>query len=371
MSGTSLPRVNSLLQPISLKGHERSITQVKYNADGDLLFTTAKDKKPTVWYAETGERLGTYGYHSGSVWDIDPSWDSKYVLTAGADGSARLFEVTTGKYIARMPHRGPVRVVAWGEGTKVFATISDPFHSRDQGVISIFEFPSEDVLMEACAPVGGSADPAPLHTAKLEILVDEINKATSLGWTIGDQHIIAGFEDGHVIKYDVKTGKEIQRVKMHTDRVNRLNFNKDKTLFITGSKDTTAHLVDPVTLTILKTYRTDRPVNAAVISPLHPHVLLGGGQDAMSVTVTSASQGKFETRFYHMIYEEEFGRVKGHFGPINAIAIHPDGTAYASGAEDGYVRVHKFDAPYLTMSDFIPEDVKLLRNSTNTPTTNY
>lgn len=48
-------------QPILLKGHERSITTVKFNADGDLLFTAAKDTKPTVWYSETGERLGTYG----------------------------------------------------------------------------------------------------------------------------------------------------------------------------------------------------------------------------------------------------------------------------------------------------------------------
>jgi len=27
------------MRPILLKGHERSITCVKYNADGDLLFT--------------------------------------------------------------------------------------------------------------------------------------------------------------------------------------------------------------------------------------------------------------------------------------------------------------------------------------------
>lgn len=65
------------------------------------------------------------------------------------------------------------------------------------------------------------------------------------------------------------------------------------------------------------------------------HVILGGGQDAMSVTTTSSSVGKFESRFFHMIYESEFGRVKGHFGPINALAINPNGLSYASGAEDG------------------------------------
>ena len=37
----------------------------------------------------------------------------------------------------------------------------------------------------------------------------------------------------------------------------------------------------------------------------------------MSVTTTSLRQGKFETRFWHKIFEEEVGRVKGHFGPLN------------------------------------------------------
>ena len=182
-----------------------------------------------------------------------------------------------------------------------------------------------------------AVDAAPLHAPRVEIKVDDMNKATCLGWTVVNQHLMAGFDDGTVIKYDPVVGKEVQRTRFHTDRVNTLNFNSDKTLLITASKDTTAKLVDPQTLEVVKVYQTERPVNAAVISPLHPHVLLGGGQDAMTVTVTSASQGKFETRFFHMIYEEEFGRVKGHFGPINAISIHPRGTAYASGAEDGYV----------------------------------
>jgi hypothetical protein len=68
----------------------------------------------------------------------------------------------------------------------------------------------------------------------------------------------------------------------------------------------------------LKTYKTDRPVNDAVISETKEHILLGGGQEAMSVTTTSGKVGKFETRFFHLVYEEEFGTVKGHFGPINA-----------------------------------------------------
>ena len=66
-------------------------------------------------------------------------------------------------------------------------------------------------------------------------------------------------------------------------------------------------------------------------SPRAQHVVIGGGQDARDVTTTAARDGKFDARFFHMLLEEEFGRVKGHFGPINTLAFHPDGKSYCSG----------------------------------------
>lgn len=53
-----------------------------------------------------------------------------------------------------------------------------------------------------------------------------------------------------------------------------------------------------------------------------------------------------QARFFHMIFREEFGRVAGHFGPINTLAFAPDGRSYVSGGEDGYVRMHFFDDDY-------------------------
>jgi hypothetical protein len=42
------------------------------------------------------------------------------------------------------------------------------------------------------------------------------------------------------------------------------------------------------------------------------------------------------------------------------VAINPNGRNYASGAEDGYVRLHFFDKSYLDMKDPVPEaDEKL------------
>ena len=144
------------------------------------------------------------------------------------------------------------------------------------------------------------------------------------------------------------TGEIINtRKDIHTSRVNSIRFNHDKTVLITASKDNTAKILDPYTLDVIKVFQTDRPVNGAVISPTHPHVILGGGQDAQSVTTTNLSQGKFDSRFYHMMYGDEFGSVKGHFGPINAMAIHPSGD----------VRLHHFDKNYLNTPHYVPADI--------------
>jgi translation initiation factor 3 subunit I len=60
------------------------------------------------------------------------------------------------------------------------------------------------------------------------------------------------------------------------------------------------------------------------------------------VTTTAAKAGGFEARFFHKIYAEEFGNVRGHFGPINTVAFSPDGRSFTTGGEDGYVRMHHF-----------------------------
>lgn len=141
-------------------------------------------------------------------------------------------------------------------------------------------------------------------------------------------------------------GKELNTVADHIGVINDMQLSKDGTMFVTASKDCSAKLFDSDSLLCLKTYKTERPVNSASISPILDHVALGGGQDAMDVTTTSTKSGKFDARFFHLIYEEEFARVKGHFGPINSLAFHPDGKSYASGGEDGFVRVQVFDQSY-------------------------
>eukprot|EP01138_Halocafeteria_seosinensis_P007113 gb/GECG01007274.1/.p1 GENE.gb/GECG01007274.1/~~gb/GECG01007274.1/.p1 ORF type:complete len:389 (+),score=43.62 gb/GECG01007274.1/:1-1167(+) len=319
--------------PILLKGHERSITYVTFNYDGDLLFSCSKDSSPTVWWASTGERLGTYEGHSGTVWTCAPTRDSNLLLTGSADNSAKLWKVASGECLFTWEHHGPVRVVAWAEGEKQFLTITDTFASKPCQ-INVYDF-SEDLTMQSSEPKISFQDPDNNRV-----------KITSAGWLPVNQGIVTTNEKGQIRIYNPTTGECTKTVQAHNEAITSLSFNPDKTLMITSSVDMSSRLWDVKEMRCLKRYVTNTPLNTAAISPLKEHVLMGGGQEARDVTTTAAGAGKFETRFFDMVTENEFGRVKGHFGPLNTLAFHPSGHSYASGAEDGYVRLHHFDQQY-------------------------
>jgi translation initiation factor 3 subunit I len=352
--------ISIIMRPILLKGHERSITVVKFNYDGDLLFTASKDHVPSVWRTETGERVGTYNGHKGTIWDLDIDRFSRLLLTASADATAKLWDCQTGEILSTYEHKGPVRGVAWAEGGQYFCTISDPFVDHN-AQISIFKIKTpEEEEKQGDSEYDDDDDlywTTPIVSIDLPKTAEgkRINP-TNVAWTAMNEHVFVTFDNGAVRLYDPEYGDVLEEFFPHDKKINRVSFNRDKTLFITSSADFTAKLYDAINFTPLKTYKTDRPVNDAVISETKDHILLGGGQEAMSVTTTAGKVGKFETRFFHMIYEDEFGIVKGHFGPINALDIAPHGRCYASGAEDGYVRLHFFDKNYLDMKDPVPEE---------------
>ena len=84
------------MRPIMINGHERSLTQIKYNREGDLLFSVSKDIVPSVWFSDNGERLGTFDGHNGAVWCSDVRYDTSAFISGSADNTLRLWDVETG-----------------------------------------------------------------------------------------------------------------------------------------------------------------------------------------------------------------------------------------------------------------------------------
>ncbi|KAJ7066528.1 WD40-repeat-containing domain protein [Mycena amicta] len=334
------------MRPILLQGHERSLTQIKFNAEGDLLFSCSKDHVINVWYSHNGERLGTYDGNNGTVWTVDIDFESRFLVSGSADNTLRLWSVASGKCLYTWEFPTAVKRVAFNEdGTQVVCITEQ--RMGHQCAIRVFDINREE------------GDESNQSEEPRHFFNPIGSKATVCAFTLLPNVVITGHESGKVALFNVKSGEEIENnERAHSDVVTDLQLSKDRTYCVTSSKDKAARIHDIKTLMVIKTFTTETPLNSAALAPNRPYVLLGGGQEAMNVTTTSSRQGKFETRFWHKVYEEEVGRVKGHFGPINTIAIHPAGTSYASGGEDGFVRLHHFDDSYFKAQPYGPVEIE-------------
>ncbi|KAG8529439.1 translation initiation factor eIF3 subunit [Bacidia gigantensis] len=321
------------MRPILLQGHERSLTQIKYTRDGDILFSCAKDQIICAWFSANGERLGTYHGHQGALWTIDVDPTTTLLASGAADNTVRLWDIRTGKCVKVWDFNTAVKRVEFNEdGTKLLAVTE-----KRMGYLGTI------VVLDIIQDVN-----AEQSDEKALTITCEESKATVAAWSYLSKYIIAGHEDGTVSQYDAKNGELLDNFAAHTpdSTIQDLQMSPDRTYFITAGKDKTAKLISSRDLSPLKAYTSDTSLNSAALTPKKPFVILGGGQAAMDVTTTSSRQGKFEARFYHKIFEDEIGRVKGHFGPLNTVAVDPLGRGYASGGEDGYVRVHHFEGAY-------------------------
>lgn len=321
------------MRPILLQGHERALTQIRYNRDGDIIFSTAKDQHICAWFAHNGERLGTYHGHQGALWTVDVDPTSTIIASGAADNTVRLWNIRTGKCLKVWEFDTAVKRVEFNEDGSQLLAVTE-MRMGFLGTIVVL-------------PIKLDVDAEQSDERVMTITCEE-SKATVAGWSYMSKYIIAGHEDGSVSQYDGKTGEQLNNVQIHEldAPITDLQWAPDRTYLITACKDKTAKLINARDLEVMKTYAADTPLNSASITPKKDFVILGGGQAAMDVTTTNMRSGKFEARFYHKIFEDEIGRVRGHFGPLNTVAANPNGKGYASGGEDGYVRVHQFDKGY-------------------------
>lgn len=166
-----------LQRPLMLQGHERSITQIKYNREGDLLFSCSKDQKPNVWFSNNGERLGTYDGHQGAIWCLDVDWTTSKLITGSGDMTTKLWDVEHGTVIASIPAKSSVRTCnfSYSGNQAAYSTDKAMGHNSELFIIDVR---TADASLSEQSP-----------TLRIPMLQSKI---TSMLWGPLDETIITG-----------------------------------------------------------------------------------------------------------------------------------------------------------------------------------
>mmetsp|Transcript_228 Transcript_228/g.306 ORF Transcript_228/g.306 Transcript_228/m.306 type:complete len:352 (-) Transcript_228:117-1172(-) len=344
-------------RPIIMKGHTRPITQVLYNHDGDLIFSCSKDKVVTCWRSDSGERLGTYEQHRGAVNAIDVDRLTTTVASAASDSYVKLWEAQTGEKKGVFKVESSARAVNFALGDKLLLAAQDKQMGK-QPAVFIYTIGKDEVTDGDYNEDGSlrssfddEANPMK-YTAKLVHEEKSKINIVSAKWCDMNKTIVTAHEDGMVRKWDVETQKILKEVRACETHINSMSFSRDQTMLIAASQaDQCGKLIDAKTLKVLKTYKSNRPINAAAISPTYNQVLIGGGIQARDVALVDSRMSHFEVDFWHICYQFYMGSARGHFGPVNSIDIHPNGKSFVSGGEEGEIRLHHMDSVYVKSSN--------------------
>lgn len=135
--------------------------------------------------------------------------------------------------------------------------------------------------------------------------------------------MISAAEDKTMRLWDRSSGKEVQRVDFSSNP-NSLELSRDGNV-ITVAHGTSVSFWETDTLRKFKEISIPTQVNTASLHP-DKHIFVCGGDD-------------FKMYKYDYITGNEIESFKGHFGPVHSVSFSPDGELYASGSEDGTLRL--------------------------------
>lgn len=172
-----------------LHGHERAITQIKYNREGDLLFSSSKDNKPNVWYSLNGERLGSFNGHQGAVWCIDVDWQTQKFMSGAGDNTFKVWNCDTGKEIGTISTNSSVRTCSFSYSGNmgVYSTDRAMGHQCEVFIIDVRNVDETFSTAEPIfnIPISGS-------------------RVSSVLWGALDETLITGHENGEITTWDLK-----------------------------------------------------------------------------------------------------------------------------------------------------------------------
>jgi len=252
----------------------------------------------------TGDWIGTFLGHKGAVWSTKLSLDASRAASGSADFTAKVWDTYSGNCLHSFPHNHIVRSVALSPQSSFLLT------GGQEKKVRIFDLSRPDAEPDFLY------DSGPLsHDGTIKSVV----------W-VGEHSGVTAGEDGKIKWWDLRS-REMTKVLAFPDPITSMELSSPTQRLVVTSGKTVEFI------------------------PAQPHM----GHNTHSLTLryapSSASihpilQDRFVTGSMsdewvrvHAINGEERDVLKGHHGPVHCVEFSPDGEMYASGSEDGTIRL--------------------------------
>ncbi|KAL4860467.1 hypothetical protein BDV12DRAFT_205020 [Aspergillus spectabilis] len=297
-----LPKVNEKwsAELQALEGHSGSVYSVAFSPNSRLLASGSGDETVRLWDTVTGNLQQILEGHSGSVDSVAFSPDGLLLASGSGDETVRLWDTATGNLQHVLnSHTGSVYSVAFSPNSRLLATGS---HDK---IVRLWDTATGDLQQSLNGHSG---------------------LVYSLAFSPDCRLLASGSGDETVRLWDMVMGNLQQTLNSHSGSVYSLAFSPDGQLLASGSRDGTVQLWDTVTGDLQQTL-SSYPSWVQSVAFLPDGRLLASGSHDETVQLWDTATGGLKQIF------------NGHSGLVDAVAFSPDGLLLASGSRDETVRL--------------------------------
>ncbi|HWO00948.1 MAG TPA: hypothetical protein VNS63_16935, partial [Blastocatellia bacterium] len=352
-SGRGDPSSNRpVMRRLELK-HSGDITAMAFNPDGRYLATASLDGTARIWDVTTGRQLGLMepgGPVTALAFRPPPDWG--YLVTATANGKAQVWQLLSGADIARVGPQGNAVAVAFGETRNDPQTppsllmasrarqTRDPAGFLPNGFVQVWE-------------LDGKAKGSPI------LLDRSVNgMALSMGF------VATANNDKTARVFDLKNGREVTRFA-HDNAVWAVALTADGRYLATTSSDGIVRVWDAKSGSSLGDIDNEHRMSSVALSPdgllvaaaSETAVRIWDRRTRREVTrldqvkwaialafspdgryLATSSSGENMVRFWELKKRREVGRID-HPGPVTALAFDQTKGFVATAGIDGTAHV--------------------------------
>ncbi|MHC4518612.1 MAG: WD40 repeat domain-containing serine/threonine protein kinase, partial [Planctomycetota bacterium] len=299
--------------------HRARVWSIAFSPDGQRIVTAGTDGTAKIWEATSGKELLTlqghsypiasvamssdpdsWGVYGGHIWSAGFSADGQRIATGSSDTTARVWDASSGKELLTLKGHSSV---LWSVG----------FSPDDQRIVTA----SDDGTAKVWQADNGE---------ELLTLEGHAGPVWSAAFSPDSQRIVTGSSGGTAKVWEASSGKELLTLQGPTAGLVSAAFSPDGQRIVTGSDDGTAKVWDASSGEELLTLKGHSDALLSVAFSPDGERIVGGGM-GNAARVWDASSG------------EELPTLKGHSDAVLSVAFSPDGRRVATGSQDSTAKL--------------------------------